>query len=59
MTVNNRKQLPLCKKHHREFDSGKFSELDNNYLSGLYRKKISDSKTLNFVLSTGSFDKNN
>ena len=58
LTATNRKQLPLCKKHHAEFESGKYSDLDVEYLASLYRKRIPDSKTLNAVFNTGSFKTN-
>jgi len=58
LTAMNRKQLPLCRKHHLEFETGKYSPLDNKYLSSLYNTKIPDSKTLNAVLRFGSYDKN-
>jgi hypothetical protein len=58
LTANNRKQLPLCKKHHREFDSGKYSPLDTEYLSSFYNRSIPDSKTLRSVFNTGSYNKN-
>lgn len=53
----NRKQLPLCRKHHLEFETGKYSPFDNKYLSSLYNTKIPDLKTLNAVLRFGSYDK--
>jgi len=56
-TAINRKQLPLCRKHHLEFETGKYTTLDNKYLSSLYNTKIPDSKTLNDVLRFGSYDK--
>lgn len=33
LTTLNRKQIPLCHKHHLEFESGKFSPLDYNKLN--------------------------
>jgi len=57
LTAINRKQLPLCKKHHLEFETGKYSVLDDKYMSSLYNTKIPDSKTLNSVLRFGSYDK--
>lgn len=57
LTAMNRKQLPLCRKHHFEFETGKYSTLDNKYLSSLYNTKIPDSKTLNVILRFGNYDK--
>ena len=56
LTAMHRKQLPLCAKHHLEFESHKYSELDTEYLSNLYRRAIPDSKNLNSAFSQGSFD---
>lgn len=58
LTANNRKQLLLCKNHHREFESGKYSPLDSEYLSSFYNRSIPDSKMLNSVFNTGKYDKN-
>ena len=38
MTSINRKQLPLCRKHHLEFEAGKFSPLDYSKLSSVLGK---------------------
>jgi hypothetical protein len=39
MTSIRRKQLPLCKAHHSEFEKGIFSELDYNKLNNVLNKK--------------------
>ena len=39
MTSVRRKQLPLCKTHHLEFEKGIFSELDYNRLNNALNKK--------------------
>ena len=39
MTSIRRKQLPLCKVHHFEFEKGVFSELDYNKLNNVLNKK--------------------
>jgi retron-type reverse transcriptase len=39
MTSVRRKQLPLCKAHHLEFEKGTFSELDYNKLNNVLNKK--------------------
>jgi hypothetical protein len=57
LTAIKRKQLPLCRKHHLEFETGKYSPLDDKYMSNLYNTKIPDSKTLNSILRFGSYDK--
>lgn len=38
MTSMHRKQLPLCCKHHLEFEAGKFSPLDYSKLSSVLGK---------------------
>lgn len=58
LSANNGKQLPLCKKHHREFEFGKYSPLDTGYLSSFYNRSIPDSKMLYSVFNTGSYNKN-
>ena len=57
-SANNRKQLPLCKKHHREFEFDKYSPLDMEYLYSFYNRSIPDSKMLYSVFNTGSYNKN-
>lgn len=39
LTSINRKQLPLCKAHHLEFEKGIFSDLDYTRLNDLLNKK--------------------
>ena len=55
LTAVHRKQLPLCTKHHLEFESHRYSELDTSYLSSLYCRTIPDYKDLRSVFSSGSF----
>lgn len=55
LTAMHRKELPLCTKHHLEFEFHKYSALDTHYLSNLYSRAIPDSKDLGFVFSLGSF----
>lgn len=47
MTTLNRKQLPLYRKHHLEFESGKFSPLDYSKLTSVLGK-IPKPKDSNF-----------
>jgi hypothetical protein len=49
MTTLNRKQLPLCRKHHLEFESGKFSPLNYSKLTSILGK-ISKTKDSDFKL---------
>jgi hypothetical protein len=56
LTAMHPKQLPLCTKHHLEFESHKYSELDTEYLLSLYRRAIPDSKNLNSAFSSGNFN---
>lgn len=50
LTMLNRKQLPLCKKHHLEFEKGMFSKLDtdnlNSVLGNVLTPKNSDFKSI-------------
>lgn len=50
LTMLNRKQIPLCRKHHLEFEDGKFSELDygklNSILGNVPKPKYSDFKPI-------------
>lgn len=41
MTSVRRKQLPLCKAHHLEFEKSIFSELEYNKLNNVLNKKAS------------------
>lgn len=36
LTMLNRKQLPLCRKHHLEFEKGIFSNLDTGKLKPVF-----------------------
>jgi len=38
LTMLNRKQLPLCRKHHLEFEKGIFSNLDTVKLKSVLGK---------------------
>jgi hypothetical protein len=50
LTTLNRKQIPLCHKHHLEFESGKFPPLDYNKLNVVFgnipKPKNSDFKPI-------------
>ena len=45
LSAVNRKQIPLCSLHHLEFEVGKFSPLDVDYLKKVYNV---DCSGLNF-----------
>jgi len=59
LSAMNRKQLPLCKKHHLEFENGCFYPLDNEYLSKVLRMKamLTDTQVKD-VFTLGSYLKN-
>ena len=42
----NRKQLPLCSKHHLEFEKNNFSDLDRVFLKNLYNIEVPDNEFL-------------
>jgi hypothetical protein len=46
LSAINRKQLPLCSLHHREFEKGNFSDLDVHFLHEIYKTNIPDNETL-------------
>ena len=45
LSAVNRKQIPLCSRHHLEFEVGKYSPLDVNFLKKIYNV---DCSGLNF-----------
>lgn len=49
MSAINRKQLPLCTKHHIEFEKGVFSNLDKTFLKSIYNIEIPDNTHLHKV----------
>lgn len=50
LTIINRKQIPLCCKHHKEFEKGIYTQVDFEYLKSLYNvgKIDADSIESNF-----------
>jgi len=52
LSAINRKQLPLCSKHHSEFEKGNFSNLDRVFLKNLYNTEIPDNEHLRKVFGT-------
>jgi hypothetical protein len=38
MSAIGRKQIPLCKEHHAQYDKGVYSALDDKILAKLYRR---------------------
>lgn len=46
LSTMNRKQLPLCSKHHLEFERGNFSNLDEVFLKSIYNIEIPDNEHL-------------
>lgn len=45
-SATNRKQLPLCSKHHIEFENGIFSDLNATFLKSIYNIDIPDNEHL-------------
>jgi retron-type reverse transcriptase len=52
LSAINRKQLPLCTKHHLEFEKGNFSNLDRVFLKNLYNIEVPDNEYLRKVFGT-------
>lgn len=57
MSAMSRKQLPLCKKHHLEFEEGKYSRLDSSYLGQILGGYIPDADKLKEVFAQGTYIK--
>ena len=55
ISAMRRKQMPLCKKHHLEFEAGKLSELDVDYLKHLLNTNIPDGPALKEAFAKGRF----
>jgi hypothetical protein len=52
LSAMNRKQLPLCSKHHVEFEKGNFSNLDKVFLKSIYNIEIPDNEHLREAFGT-------
>lgn len=57
LSAINRKQLPLCEKHHREFESGVYSELDLRFISDALNLRTPDSAVLAEAFARGEYSK--
>lgn len=57
MSAMRRKQVPLCKNHHDQFDNGKYSDIDTNYLKESLSFPGNDSSRLRQIFTTGSAPK--
>lgn len=57
MSAMRRKLVPLCKNHHDEFDKGKYSDIDTNYLKESLGFPGNDSSRLIQIFTTGSAPK--
>jgi hypothetical protein len=55
MSAMNRKQLPLCPKHHSLFEQGIYSDLDAHYCKQLLLTNIPDGDKLRSAFDTGSY----
>lgn len=51
MTAIQRKQIPLCRMHHREFEKGVYSEIDIEYMSKAF--KSGKVENLEAIMKTG------
>jgi hypothetical protein len=56
LTVSNRKQIPLCRQHHLEFQSGKFTKLDRSFLKEIYNTSIYSNQILQELYEKGTSD---
>jgi retron-type reverse transcriptase len=52
----NRKQIPLCPKHHLEFEKGLFSEVDTDFLGNLFNRHVPDSDILQQAFNHGIYE---
>lgn len=59
LSAMRRKQLPLCKHHHLEFEKGIFSTIDENFTQNLLKTKIPDHKELRNRFTKGVYDTSN
>lgn len=53
LTASNRKQIPLCRQHHIEFESGKFAKLDRTFLKEIYNTPIYHNQILQELYEKG------
>lgn len=56
LTALNRKQIPLCRQHHLEFESGKFTKLDRSFLKEIYNIPIYSNQILQELYEKGKSD---
>ena len=56
LTASNRKQIPLCRQHHLEFESGKFTKLDRSFLKEIYNTPIYHNQILQELYEKGTSD---
>lgn len=57
MSPMNRKQLPLCPKHHTLFEQGVYSDLDPEYCKRLLLTTIPEGERLRSVFDTGAYSR--
>lgn len=55
LSAINRKQIPLCRYHHSEFEKGNYSELNTDYLTELYNLKLPEESRLREIFWRGSW----
>jgi len=58
MSAINRKQLPLCSLHHRDFENNKYHELDLNYLKDNFNIGIPKEYDINELVREGESEIN-
>lgn len=56
LTASNRKQIPLCRQHHLEFESGKFTKLNRSFLKEIYNTPIYHNQILQELYENGISD---
>lgn len=54
LSASNRKQLPLCRQHHVEFESGKFTKINSSFLKEIYNTSIFDNQILEKLFNEGT-----
>jgi len=54
LSATQRKQLPLCRNHHKQFEGGTFSPLDKSFLDVLYKVNLPDNQRLKDLFEEGS-----
>jgi Type II intron maturase len=54
LSASNRKQLPLCRQHYVEFESGQFTKMNSLFLKKIYNTSIFDNQILEKLFNDGT-----